>query len=86
MQLRNSLIYGGSQTFRAYSNVEDNEEDDGYDSGVNDFGDDMYMDEDVPIHQEQQQVMQQPVLMYQQQISYESRLWFFLVEIGFIVF
>lgn len=56
-KLRNSLIHGDSQTFSAYSNVEDNKEDGGYDSGVNDFGDemphDMYMDDDLPLHQEQ---------------------------------
>ncbi|KAJ9699648.1 hypothetical protein PVL29_005491 [Vitis rotundifolia] len=56
-KLRNSLIHGDSQTFSAYSNVEDNKEDGGYDSGVNDFGDDMphdmYMDDDSPLQQEQ---------------------------------
>ena len=84
MQLRNSLIHLGSETFSAYSNVEDNKEDE-YDSGVNDFGDDiphdMYMDEDVPLHQEQ---VQQPVLMYQLQNSYETLFFFLLLEIGFI--
>ena len=68
MQLRNSLIHGDSQTFSAYSNVEDNKEDGGYDSGVNDFGDemphDMYMDDDLPLHQEQVRL---PVLMCQEQ-------------------
>lgn len=68
MQLRNSLVQGGSQTFGASINVENHNEADGYDSGANDFGDDiphdMYMDEDLPFHQEQ---VRQLVLTYQQQ-------------------
>ncbi|XP_024027056.1 condensin-2 complex subunit H2 [Morus notabilis] len=58
-KLRQQLISDGNQTFDAFLNPEDCNEENENDNGVPDFGqpdDDMpeYMDEDVPFHNEQQ--------------------------------
>lgn len=59
MQLRQLLNNGGNETVDAFLNPEDCNEDNGYDNGMPDFGqpdddmpENMYMDEDVPIHNE----------------------------------
>lgn len=59
MQLRQSLTTGGHQTFDAFHNPEDDVEDCAYDNGNPDFGEpdcdlpeNIYMDEDVPLHNE----------------------------------
>jgi hypothetical protein len=58
MQLRQSLIDGGHETFNnAFRNPEDDNEEYTYDNGIPDFGEpdfdlpeSTYMDEDVPLH------------------------------------
>lgn len=59
MQLRQSLIDGGHETFNAFRNPGDDNEEYAYDNGIPDFGDpdfdlpeSVYMDEDVPLHNE----------------------------------
>lgn len=57
MQLRQQLINDGNQTFDAFLNPEDGNEESENDNGVPDFGqpdDDMpeYMDADAPCHNE----------------------------------
>ena len=57
MQLRQSLIDGEHKTFNAFCNPEEDNEEYAYDNGIPDFGEpdfdlpeSMYMDEDVPLH------------------------------------
>lgn len=59
LQLRQSLTNGGHETFNAFNNAEDDTEDCAYDSGNphfgepdSDFPENIYMDEDVPLHNE----------------------------------
>ncbi|XP_030975722.1 condensin-2 complex subunit H2 isoform X1 [Quercus lobata] len=58
-KLRQSLTNGGHETFNAFNNPEDDTEDCAYDSGNphfgepdSDFPENIYMDEDVPLHNE----------------------------------
>ncbi|KAJ7980298.1 Condensin-2 complex subunit H2 [Quillaja saponaria] len=53
-KLRQSLINGGHETCAAFSNPENHNDDNGYDSGNPDFDmpENMYVDEDVPLHSE----------------------------------
>jgi hypothetical protein len=52
MQLRQSLTDGEHKTFNAFCNPEEDNEEYAYDNGIPDFDlpESMYMDEDVPLH------------------------------------